>query len=529
MTIILLSFVYGDNPDYESASGYYATGAGIAFIDSDVLPDLVVSNGNDMASQRNHIYFNSGGIPSVHPYEISSIEDYSGHLALGDVNGDGHEDLVIANFSGYEGGAWTKQVSLLYLWNNGSLDSIPAWTAPDSGRCFSVDMADVNGDGLMDAAFSCGNSYNSAPEPARLFLSDGNSLELYPAWQTDSVISYGLAFLDVDLDGDMDLFLGISGAPSRLYLNNGGMLDTIPAWQSDSSTDANQIFVEDMDGNGYPDVIVTNTYQYNSSKRRVEIYFNYGGVLETTPSWIYRNTDYFSTAVAGDIDGDGDADLVVGGWWSPIRIFVNNGGILDDYPSWEWQPSSAYDLVAERLLLFDVNGDGVVSTSDTFNYTAGNSLRLSKRPVFSLNGVLVNGLPLPPGSFSLDRETGYLFLDTALVNGGDQVVVNYSYSTSLDLFVSNWESSRGNFLFLNSGVQNKETVADRPRIFYRNGVLHIGNLLVERMGIWIYTSSGRLIFHEKTVPPDGRIRVRLNSGTYIVRMGDYALPLVVVR
>ncbi len=522
--LLFFSFVYPSSPDYESVSGYYSTGAGITYVDGDSNPDIVITNGNDMEAEENHIYFGQGILPDVNPYAFSPLLNYSGHLALGDVNGDGHEDLIIANFSGYDGGNWTPQVNLLYLWSGGGFEEFPSWVAPDSGRCFSVDVADVNGDGLVDVAFSCGNSYNSSPEPDRLFLSTGYGLDTIPAWQTSPTISYGLAFLDVDLDGDMDLFVGTSGAPHRLYLNLGGYLDTVPAWLSDSAGDANQIFVEDIDGNGYPDVVVTNTYQFNSFRRRVEIYFNHGGMLETTPSWIYRSTDYFSTAAAGDIDGDGDADLVVGGWWSPLMIFANDGGVLDTFPSWTWSPSSQYDLVAERVFLFDVDGSGLEEAVDTFIYSSGNAFRVRHRPIHGIPSLFLNGSDLAPSYWSYHREKGYIFVNSSLLSPGDTVVVQYSYSTSLDLFVSNWESSRGNFLFLNTGTLEKEAPSS-PHVVYRNGYLYLKGNITPGSRVEIYDVAGRKLI-------SGRIRgdrmpVSLRRGIYVVRVENASFRIAV--
>ncbi len=520
----IISFVYPSSPDYESVSGYYSTGAGVSYVNGDSIPDIVITNGNDMEAEENHIYFGEGTLPDVNPYVFSSLLNYSGHLALGDVNGDGHEDLIIANFSGYESGSWIPQVNMLHLWDDDTFEEIPSWIAPDSGRCFSVDVADVNGDGLVDAAFSCGNSYNDSPEPDRLFLSNGYTLDTIPAWQTDPTISYGLAFLDVDLDGDMDLFVGTSDASHRLYLNLGGYLDTIPTWVSDSAGDANQVYVEDIDGNGYPDVVVTNTYQFNSSERRVEIYFNYGGMLETSPSWVYRTTDYFSTAAAGDIDGDGNVDLVVGGWWSPVRIFKNRDGVLDTYPLWEWSPSSRYDLVAERIFLFDIDGAGLVDAVDTFIYNSGNAFWLNHRPVHGNPVVYLNGSRLLPPDWSFHREKGYVFINSSLLNPGDTVVVEYQYSTSLDLFVSNWEESRGNFLFLNTETGKVETFS-APLIVYRDGFLYLKGDVPPGSSVEIYDVAGRRLISGRI--NGDRMPLSLRQGIYVVKVGKSSFRIAV--
>ncbi len=514
----VISFVYPASPDYESVSGYYSTGAGVSYVDGDSIPDIVITNGNDMEAEENHIYFGQGTLPDVNPYVFSSLLNYSGHLALGDVNGDGHEDLIIANYGEFVIGNPEVDPELVHLWENNSFESTPSWVSPYETWCFAVDVADVNGDGFIDAVFGC------SPDPQRLFLSTGYTLDTVPVWQADSSYSYGLAFLDVDLDGDMDLFIGNSEGPHKLYLNLGGYMDTMPAWMSDSIGDANQIFVEDVDGNGYPDVIVTNTFVSYVSRRRVEIYFNHNGMLETTPSWVYYASDYFSTAAAGDIDGDGDVDLVVGGWWSPIRIFKNRSGVLDTIPSWEWSPSSQNGLVAERIFLFDIDGAGLVDAVDTFIYNSGNAFWLNHRPVHGNPVVYLNGSRLLPPDWSFHREKGYVFINSSLLNPGDTVVVEYQYSTSLDLFVSNWEESRGNFLFLNTSTGSREVVQGGG-IRYKDGYIYL-NMPLRGGYVEIYDIGGRVVERGR-VDGEGRMRVNLSKGVYVVRVDGRAFKVVV--
>ncbi len=483
MTVFVILFGgFPSAPSWESESGDYSTGLAVWDVNGDGYPDLVVSNGNDMARESVEVYLGASPLPFTTPSWSSSVARYHGHLSLGDVDGDGDMDLAVAGFSGY-GAGWNMEVNALYLNDGGTFLPLPVWTS-DSGRCFGVASGDVNGDGLADFLFSCGNDYSSDPQPAQLYVSDGSTL-VGPVWQTpDSIYSLGAAFLDVDNDGDLDLFLGLSPGRHRLYLNLGGYLDTVPVWESDSLGFANRIAVGDVNGDGWVDVVVANTFQMDTARSRFELYLNVGGTLETSPSWVAYDPGRYHSAVAlGDVDGDGDPDLVGGGWWDPLVLFENLGGTFSSSPVWYWQPTPYYDLVAENIVLGDIDLNAAVPISDTFTLSPPrNVVRLSHSPVVSINSVRLDGRPVP---YVLLYESGYLSVPSDSVGPSSALVVSYTYTPYADITVSNWEDSRGNFIFLND---LPSSVASRPgpSVPEDGTVYDVAGRRVERMGRGIY-------------------------------------------
>ncbi|MGD8717677.1 MAG: FG-GAP-like repeat-containing protein [Candidatus Zixiibacteriota bacterium] len=122
--------------------------------DRDGDQDLFVAGSNDYL----RIYANEGGTLGATPAWTSAAEVRVNEALIGDFNGDGYQDLVIAN-TPYRG---------LSVWENnaGSIDTSPTWSYTGSAECRAIAVGDVNGDGALDIA--AGFSRN----PLVVFLND---------------------------------------------------------------------------------------------------------------------------------------------------------------------------------------------------------------------------------------------------------------------------------------------------------------------------------------------------------------------
>lgn len=421
-----------------------STGGALADIDADQDLDFVISNGNDMAMQPRTMYRNTGGMLGTTPAWTSADNYYSGHCAVGDVDGDGRPDLAVAN---YGGGSqpFPPQRSILYRNLGTQFEATASWQTSDLDNSFSLAFGDVDLDGDLDLAFANGEAYSSNPARNDLYLCQGGALGLLPAWQSTEIeSSYDVAWADVDRDGDLDLATINSMAPLRLYQNQGGMLGATAVWSSTIAEDGNSIAFGDVNGDGWLDLAAATNRQIGGTGR-FYVFINQGGVLAAAPSWTSNVGNVYGSAVAfADLDADGDEDLAAGVWWGRVMVFENlGGGTLTTGAAWTSQTTS----VIEAIVPGDVDLDGLRPRSDALPAGGGRRLfYVTRRPIQRLVEVRADGVPLAPGSFACDLDQGWISVPVA---PAQSLAVDYWVSDDLDLAVTNWDNTIGNYLFAN--------------------------------------------------------------------------------
>lgn len=450
LILLQFSFTYSQVP-YNLTPNWISTdvtsrttGGMFADINQDGWLDYVVSNGNDMARQRVAVYYNTGTgtFPTIPNWQSADI-DYHGHLDVGDVNGDGYPDVAVSVYLGTNGFSSRGKVKL-YLNNNGTLSSNPSWTSADNFYSFSCAFGDANGDGRLDLAVACGESYYNYPEQQRIYFNIGGTFENLPSWKsTASFYSYDVNWFDMDNDGYLDLVFGNESFPNYVFRNNNGNITTTPVWQStDASMQANSLFIGDVNKDGFLDLAISDNNQLGGSGR-FKIYLNNNGMLNTTPFWNSDFNGYNSGILLSDVDFDNDLDLITGAWWSPVRIYLNNNGNFNTLP----QYTSNTNSVVEAIFCGDVNKDGLQNITKTF---IGNGIRklfyLSDMHLQFINRVIVGNDTLPKNQYCYDLENGWInFANPPL--SGVQILIETAKSISLDLGVTNWDSNIGNYLF----------------------------------------------------------------------------------
>ncbi|MBD3336938.1 MAG: T9SS type A sorting domain-containing protein [Candidatus Eisenbacteria bacterium] len=438
------------SPAWISSDPHVATGGAWADVDGDGWLDLVAANGNDIERQRVVVYHNNGdGTLPQSPTWSSADIDYHGHLDVGDVNGDGHVDIAVALYLGAGGFDYPGGAKVYLNDGAGGFSSYPDWQPASPFYCFSVALGDADGDGDLDLACACGEGYFGEPERDRVFFNDGGVLETEPSWLSDEPgFAYDAVWDDVELDGDADLLFCGLDTPMRLYLNHqtaGGGLATAAGWEnSDEPQYGNTTAFGDWNNDGYPEVAVADNFQLGGPGY-FKVYANAGGALDETPSWSSSTGGYGSHVSWIDLDLDGLRDLAAGRWWGSVRIYRNTGGDLTSAPDWQSSTTS----VIENMFWGDVDNDGLRDNgSAVLNGTGARTFfHLGTSPLRSIDEVLVDGVPV--SGYVTHPANGWISLSPPPPDGST-VEIAYSYSVDIDLGVTNWDTSVGNYLFLNT-------------------------------------------------------------------------------
>lgn len=293
-----------------------------------------------------------------------------------DFNGDGTPDLLIGNSA-------AAQVSVYPSGCGGCSSTLYGEPA---GYIFGSALApagDVDGDGFADILISDG-AYGAADSfVGKVYLYRGGASGLSPtaAWtQTGEFggdrLGYGLAGAgDVDGDGYADVLIGSfnHGGSGKAYLYNGSatglslMADWTHLGNAGDSYGQSTSTAGDTNGDGYSDILI-GAPGSASVPGRAELYFGAGEGLVAEPGWVpIGGLSGFSDATdrAGDVNGDGYEDVIIGAvaansFAGKALLYLGNASGLPSTASWSVDGNAA---VAERIGgavsgAGDVDGDG---------------------------------------------------------------------------------------------------------------------------------------------------------------------------
>ena len=244
--------------------------------------------------------------------------------AGGDVNGDGYVDVFLS-LDGHDGYAFG------YLGTSTGFETTPSWNAPD---LYNYDLAhvpialagDVNADGYDDLIAAAGESkrvYVYAGSAGGLATSSAPTWTLTEFTRPPASASVAGAG-DVNGDGYDDVVIGLPSAtgPGRVVVHLGsptGVLDdgSTVELHADSDPASPDLFgfsvggAGDVNGDGYDDIIVGANSPYTAV-----YYGSAAGVSDAAKTTLVTELTGYAVNAAGDVNGDGCDDVIVGeeGW-----------------------------------------------------------------------------------------------------------------------------------------------------------------------------------------------------------------------
>lgn len=457
-------------PDWESnPNQHVATGLGLADINGDGFKDLVAANGNDIYRQRLVVYYNNGtgGFPDDPSWQSGDI-DYHGHLSCGDVDSDGDADVAVSVYLGASGFSSPGKVKVYYNLGN-ELESFPSFQSSPF-YTFSCALGDADADGDLDLAAAAGEPYSNQLDYGKVFINQGGYFSPDADWQSEIAMgALDVEFGDIDRNGYLDLVFICEGTPNCIYLAGpGGEISESPSWQSGETEN----FLNSLDigyTSGHCQVVMTENDQLGGLGR-VRLY-NFGETIppSSVADWYSPYFGYGSGIFLMDADVDGVLDLVYGGWWLPVIIALGSTSGFEEDPSYISLTSS----VVEAIQFADLGGEGI--QEEAFAFTAGpemngkHTIILPRQVVDEILTVSRDGISLPPGGYSWAVGKPWISLADPMATGSNYEII-MGVSSYPDMVVTNWDSSKGNYIFYNTvqvglGEHNEWTQAVSLRIF----------------------------------------------------------------
>jgi FG-GAP-like repeat/FG-GAP repeat len=386
------------------ASSIYGKPAAAGDVNGDGFSDFLVSamafDGDVTLEGKAELYLGSSSGSETEPSWVTWGGQYaswygSGIGGAGDVNGDGYSDIIVGS-QGLDIDETDEGMAYVYHGSPSGPSATPDWTAAgDQIHTFfgtsTTTAGDVNGDGFADVIIGAQGYDNGENNEgaAYLYLGSEAGLEENPAWQVEgnqaeafmgfSVSSAG----DVNGDGYSDVivgthqwdFAGLENIGSAaVYHGSPDGLSLIPDWQAfgnaaDEKFGNPVISAGDLNGDGYGDVAVGARF-YNGGVGSVTVYYGSASGLDTVAGEFFFGSQLgqllHKVSSAGDVNGDGYGDLLVGGQGigagapdqgGAFVMFGSAGGLLFP-PDWAYYGPANSLLGGTVSTAGDINGDG---------------------------------------------------------------------------------------------------------------------------------------------------------------------------
>ncbi len=314
-------------------TGFFPVSVAIGDLDGDGKPDLAVTN---QASNSVSVFRNTSTSGSIAAGSFAAKTDFTtenepSSVAIGDLDSDGKPDLAVAN-----AGLFEDRVSVFR--NTGTAAGTVSFANKinfiSGDRPFSVAIGDLDGDGKPDLATA--NIGSNSVSVLRNTSTTGTIATNSFAAKTDFTTENeprSVAIGDLDGDGKPDLAVTNQASNSVSVFRNtsssGSIAATSFAAKTDFTTGSNpySVAIGDLDGDGKPDLAVTN-----QGSNSVSVFRNTGTSGSIAATSFAAKTDFttgsnpYSVAI-GDVDGDTRPDLATANSGSNSVSVLRNADI----------------------------------------------------------------------------------------------------------------------------------------------------------------------------------------------------------
>jgi hypothetical protein len=274
-----------------------------------------------------------------------------GTPAVGDIDGDGYQEVVALTGGAYALMAWNHDgTEVADGDNNPSTDGILYKLTTKWNYC-SPAIGNLDGTGAMEVVFG---TYTG---DLHVIDGSGNDLWGWP-YSTGETIVSSPALVDFDEDGDLEIVFSSNDDTVRVMHHDKVMASGWPQRHVQSGELSPSPAVGDMDNDGDLDIVL------GGSNGRVVLKTYEGDLMVGWP--VYIDGDIMSSPVVGDIDGDDLLDVVIGSDEGSVYAWDRRGNLIDGWPG----GTSSFVFSTPTICDLDDDGDVevVVAGMDTRVY-----------------------------------------------------------------------------------------------------------------------------------------------------------------
>jgi predicted outer membrane repeat protein len=344
------------------AAGEFPVSVILGDVNGDGIDDIVTAN----SYSDNVSVLRGNGDGTFQQAQNSAAGDSPQSVVLGDVNGDGIDDIVTANRN-------SDNVSVLRGNGDGTFQAAQNFAVGDGPR--SAVLGDVNGDGINDIVSANGNS-----DDVSVLRGNGNGT--FQAAQSFAVGDgpRSVVLGDVNGDGIDDIVTANFNSDNVSVLRGNGNGTFQAAQNFAAGNDARSARLGDVNGDGIDDIVTANLYSAHVSV----LHGNGDGTFQAPQNFATGEFPY--SVVLGDVNGDGIDDIVTANRFRRSDGDDTSVSVLRGNGDGTFQ--SAQNFLAgngpSSVVLGDVNGDGVDDIVTT-NFASDNVSVLQGNPGLSKN------------------------------------------------------------------------------------------------------------------------------------------------